>query len=280
MESLLVTSSKTDQGKWFESLWEDEELADVTLVCRDGSQLKAHKAVLALSSPLLRTILTRSKRPDPVLLMLTTDALVLEKLLRLVYFGQVSLPSDQLESLLSAADALQLSLLSNQQVTKAKVGIQQETQITSKAGEAEQDLKFEVKPFDKETKTKLTPQLVALHPNTSLEKKIRFDLDRSTRISSVHTDTEIGCEQGNTTASCSECGKEFEAFNHLWVHIQSVHHMRHQCKNCGKRYASAGVLNQHVESAHNGIHLVCQDCGKKFTLKATLNKHIRNKHST
>ena len=274
-----MTSGKTDQGKWFESLWEDEELADVTLVCRDGSQLKAHKAVLALSSPLLRTILTRSKRPDPVLLMLTTDALVLEKLLRLVYFGQVSLPSDQLESLLSAADALQLSLLSNQQVTKAKVGIQQETQITSKAGEAEQDLKFEVKPFDKETKTKLTPQLVALHPNTSLEKKIRFDLDRSTRISSVHPD-EIGSEQVNTAASCTECGKEFEAFNHLWVHIQSVHHMRHQCKNCGKRYASAGVLNQHVESAHNGIHLVCQDCGKKFTLKATLNKHIRNKHST
>ena len=275
MESLLVTSGKTDQGKWFESLWEDEELADVTLVCRDGSQLKSHKAVLALSSPLLRTILTRSKRPDPVLLMLTTDALVLEKLLRLVYFGQVSLPSDQLESLLSAADALQLSLLSNQQVTKAKVGIQQERQITSKAGEAEQDLKFEVKPFGKETKTKLTPQLVALHPDTSLEKKIRFDLDRSTRISSVHPD-----EQVNTTASCSECGKEFEAFNHLWVHIQSVHHMRYQCKNCGKRYQSASVLNQHVESAHNGIHLVCQDCGKKFTLKATLNKHIRNKHST
>ena len=276
----MVTSGKTDQGKWFESLWEDEELADVTLVCRDGSQLKAHKAVLALSSPLLRTILTRSKRPDPVLLMLTTDALVLEKLLRLVYFGQVSLPSDQLESLLSAADALQLSLLSNQQVTKAKVGIQQERQITSKAGEAEQDLKFEVKPFDKETKTKLTPQLVALHPNTSLEKKIRLDLDRSTRISSVHTD-EIGSEQENTAAaSCNECGKEFEAFNHLWVHIQSVHHMRYQCKNCGKRYQSASVLNQHVESAHNGIHLVCQDCGKKFNWQATLNKHIRNKHST
>ncbi len=277
MESLLVTSVKTDQGKWFESLWEDEELADVTLVCRDGSQLKSHKAVLALSSPLLRTILTRSKRPDPVLLLLTTDALVLEKLLRLVYFGQVSLPSDQLESLLSAADALQLSLLSNQRVTN--VGIEHETQITSKAGEAEQGLKFEVKPFDKETKTKLAPQLVALHPNTSLEKKIRLDLDRSTRISSVHTD-ELGSDQVNTTASCSECGKEFEAFNHLWVHIQSVHHMRYQCKNCGKRYQSASVLNQHVESAHNGIHLVCQDCGKKFNWQATLNKHIRNKHST
>ena len=88
MESVLVASNKSGEIK-FESLWEDEELADVTLVCRDGSQMVAHKTVLALSSPLLRTILTRSKKSDPVLLLLTTDALVLERLLRLVYFGEV-----------------------------------------------------------------------------------------------------------------------------------------------------------------------------------------------
>ena len=89
MESVLVASNKSGEIKLFESLWEDEELADVTLVCRDGSQMVAHKTVLALSSPLLRTILTRSKKSDPVLLLLTTDALVLERLLRLVYFGEV-----------------------------------------------------------------------------------------------------------------------------------------------------------------------------------------------
>ena len=91
MESVLVSASKPGEGKWFESLWGEEELTDVTLVCRDGSQLTAHKTVLALSSPLLKTVLTRSKQPDPILLLLSTDALVLEKLLRLIYFGQVSL---------------------------------------------------------------------------------------------------------------------------------------------------------------------------------------------
>ena len=95
MESVLVTTSKSGGGRWFESLWEEQELTDVTLVCRDGSQLTAHKTVLAMSSPLLRTVLTRSKQPDPILLLLSTDALVLEKLLRLIYFGQVSLlPAD------------------------------------------------------------------------------------------------------------------------------------------------------------------------------------------
>ena len=90
MESVLVTASKAGEGNWLKSLWEEQELADVTLVCRDGSQLMAHKTVLALSSPLLRTILTKSKMAgNPVLLVLTIDALVLEKLLRLVYFGEV-----------------------------------------------------------------------------------------------------------------------------------------------------------------------------------------------
>ena len=94
MESVLVSASKPGEGKWFESLWGEEELTDVTLVCRDGSQLMAHKTVLALSSPLLRTILTRSKRADPILLLLSTDALVLERLLRLIYFGEVRMPAN------------------------------------------------------------------------------------------------------------------------------------------------------------------------------------------
>ena len=298
MERVLVSSSKPGKGKWFESLWEEQELADVTLVCRDGSQLVAHKTVLALSSPLLRTILTRSKSAGhPVLLLLTTDALLLEKLLRLIYFGEVSLPSDQLDNLLSAAQDLQLSLLQDQLTTHDDTSTkdqQPEWKDTAKGGEAvKQDLKPEVKGFaEKENKSNkaMEPDLTALHSNQGLDKKIglgKLNLDelaKDSRISRVQmgpsSDGNDCGQQVNQQASCNECDKEFEAFNHLWVHIQAVHRMRHLCKNCGKRYASAGILNQHVDSAHNGIHLVCQDCGKKFNWQATLNKHIRNKHST
>ena len=41
MESVLVTASKAGEGNWLKSLWEEQELADVTLVCRDGSQMVA-----------------------------------------------------------------------------------------------------------------------------------------------------------------------------------------------------------------------------------------------
>ena len=223
----------------------------------------------------------------------------------------MSLPALELESLLSAADALQLSLLCKDQINanddisikdqmtgNDEISIkdqmatseniftkgQQEWQDTAK-----QDVKAELKTIaDKENKAKpMEPKLAALHSNQGLDKKIglgKFTLDefmKGNRISRVQMDAPNGNDseqQVNKKALCNECGKEFEAFNHLWVHIQAVHHQRHQCKNCGKRYSSASILNQHVESAHNGIHLVCQDCGKKFGWQATLNKHIRKMH--
>ena len=112
MENVLITAArKFGHGRQFESLWQDSELSDVTLVCNDGSQVKAHKTVLALSSPLLRDILTKSKRPDPILLLPSVDAQDLENILKLIYLGEVSLSSTELDSFLSAAQYLKLSIL-------------------------------------------------------------------------------------------------------------------------------------------------------------------------
>ena len=107
MENVLITAArKSGEGKQFELLWQDLELSDVTLVCNDGSQVMAHKTVLALSSPLLRDILTKSKRHDP-----SVDAQELENILKLIYLGEVNLSSTELDSFLSAAQYLQLSVL-------------------------------------------------------------------------------------------------------------------------------------------------------------------------
>ena len=40
----------------FESLKEDKDFTDVTLVCEDGKQVEAHKVILANSSPFFQNI--------------------------------------------------------------------------------------------------------------------------------------------------------------------------------------------------------------------------------
>ena len=48
----------------FRDLRNDEALTDVTLVCEDGKQIKAHKVVLASTSPFFLDLLKRTKHPQ------------------------------------------------------------------------------------------------------------------------------------------------------------------------------------------------------------------------
>ena len=50
-----------------ESLKEDKDLTDVTLVCEDVRQIEVHKVVLAISSPVLDNILRKHKHATPLI---------------------------------------------------------------------------------------------------------------------------------------------------------------------------------------------------------------------
>ena len=47
----------------------DQDFADVTLVCEDGAQIETHKVVLASSSPFFMEMLKKRKHPHPMIYM-------------------------------------------------------------------------------------------------------------------------------------------------------------------------------------------------------------------
>ena len=47
----------------------DLDLTDVTLVCKDGKQVEAHKVVLASTSPFFMELFKRNKHPHPIVFM-------------------------------------------------------------------------------------------------------------------------------------------------------------------------------------------------------------------
>ena len=53
----------------FQSLREDTDFSDVTLVNEDGQEVEAHKAILAASSPFFKRLLGKSKYPSPLIYM-------------------------------------------------------------------------------------------------------------------------------------------------------------------------------------------------------------------
>ena len=53
----------------FGSLRENADFADVTLVCKDGQKMEAHKLILASSSPVFQNILKGNQHAHPLVFM-------------------------------------------------------------------------------------------------------------------------------------------------------------------------------------------------------------------
>ena len=62
----------------FGGLRNDQDFADVTLACEDGTQIEIHKVILASSSPFFMEELKKNKHPHPLIYMrgLKAEALV------------------------------------------------------------------------------------------------------------------------------------------------------------------------------------------------------------
>ena len=63
---LLWNDFKDNVKSAFGNLRKGSDFADVTLACKDGHQIEAHKVILAASSPLFQAILKRNKHSHPL----------------------------------------------------------------------------------------------------------------------------------------------------------------------------------------------------------------------
>ena len=89
-------------------LQETECLSDVTLVCNDDTQIKAHKFVLIGSSPVLRTMLLQSSQKDTIVFLRGVDRRELEWVLEFMYLGETQVPQSKLQSFIELAKDLKM----------------------------------------------------------------------------------------------------------------------------------------------------------------------------
>ena len=101
-----------DMKNAFESLMENSDLVDVTLVCGDGQQVEAHKVILAASSKFFQKVLKRNTHPHPLLYLKGVTSKNLWAVLRFIYSGEVNIEEEELESFLDLAEGLNLRGLS------------------------------------------------------------------------------------------------------------------------------------------------------------------------
>ena len=92
----------------FGSLREDNDFADVTLACEDGTQVEVHKVVLATSSPFFQKLLKMNKHAHPLIYMRGVKSNDLLSIVDFLYCGKANVYQENLDSFLAIAGELQL----------------------------------------------------------------------------------------------------------------------------------------------------------------------------
>ena len=111
----------------------ERELEDVSLVS-DTGEARAHKVVLAASSPLFRAIITRNPHSHPLLYLKGVTVTNLNYVLDFIYNGEVNVAQDDLNSFLTAAEDLKIKGLTQQQPTPDNSELT-ERQVNSKSNQ-------------------------------------------------------------------------------------------------------------------------------------------------
>eukprot|EP00095_Tigriopus_kingsejongensis_P000189 snap_masked-scaffold41_size498431-processed-gene-0.9 protein:Tk00189 transcript:snap_masked-scaffold41_size498431-processed-gene-0.9-mRNA-1 annotation:"zinc finger protein and btb domain-containing" len=91
----------------FQEFRQAEDFCDVTLACDEETQLRAHRVILAASSGYFRSLLKRNSGPNPILVMPPNVSIAdLSNLVEFMYFGEVSVHQDDIESFMKLAELM------------------------------------------------------------------------------------------------------------------------------------------------------------------------------
>ena len=247
---------KVNVSSSFGELREDKDLTDVTLACEDGSQVEAHKVILAASSQFFMDILKRNKHPHPLIYMRGLKSEDLVAIVDFLYFGEANVFQESLDSFLAIAEELRLKGLTGNETSRGEFN-----EPTFKAEQT-----FKNGPLQKEMEKKgKTPSndRFQMPPNPDSaavvavqENQIGVGLqDLNEKIRSMMTITDVRSADGKGfMASCNICGKEAPSRN-MPTHIEGNHitGVSHACDKCGKISRSREATRQHKIRNHNPL---------------------------
>ena len=233
----------------FGVLRNDQDFADVTLACEDGTQIMTHKVVLASSSPFFMDILKKNKHPHPLIYMRGLKEENLLAMVDFLYYGEASVDQDSLDVFLGLAEELRL---------RGLTGLSAESkteEVRNKAISPEKNV-IEGKHHVKTKPWNLSDSNIIAKTESSTPALMSDEIEHlNKQIKSMMTRTEKEMIIGNRKRkvwACNICGKEDQA-HHIQTHIEANHiasNISHPCDICGKVSRSRTGLRLHKARQH------------------------------
>ena len=231
----------------FGTLRDNKDFADVTLVCEDGKQLDAHKAILATSSPFFQNILARNKHSHPIIYMRGLKSEDLSALIDFIYLGQADVAEENIENFLAISEELQLKGL------------------TGQAHEFERAEKESGSmPMPKKNKPAIKKELKALVSVDGSEEAMNNPTNEVEMIADRHVRNTPRVKRSRSAEGFQELDEKCNAMMEKTDKRQANGFPLYLCKVCGKEEIKSAIV-KHIENKHvEGISIPCNICEMAF----------------
>ena len=124
----------------FKDLYEQEKHSDVTLVCDDQTQFKAHKIVLSACSPVFKKIIDNNPSQHPLIYLRGIQSYEMESILQFMYLGEGKFYYERMAEFIKVAQELELKEISkNVKLPNVEEIVLEETITDDEQKETEED---------------------------------------------------------------------------------------------------------------------------------------------
>ena len=313
----LNWNSYTDHlREMLQEMMKTTELTDVTLVCDDKTQFKAHKIVLSACSSFFKSIISDLPVKNSVIYLRGIQHQEMESILEFMYLGVASINQERLNEFLDIAKNLKIKELSktvkyknekpeiNEIVDNGEPEFAEfeNKNVSTRKPEMSEYMEFKNENVSNEKPDKLIRNLDRLFDNkdvlTEVEIPDNENEDPKKHIESKHNDVKYDCNYREYQAACqsylkshvqskhesmkyvcNQCDQQFTVRIHLKRHIRTMHDgNRFDCDQCGYHTVRQSHLTRHIQSMHEGIKFPCNKCDYQATRKDSLKHHFQLKH--
>ena len=308
---MVVDSIKSKPDQLYEALehaWSYPWLTDVILVCDDGTHIRAHRAVVAASSPLLSSLLLQSEtEEDTTILLPAISATSLDLILEFVYLGKAPIKLNQMNTLLELAELLKVKGVDAFDVHNEILN-QKETFDRQERLEKISNILNDFPQWDTKSKSlkkaavppspkraKVTPEkrnyVIPKLLNDSIKDWANAEEHSMKHLplpeeENVNDLVEISKTRMKIKFYCSKCNTFFRNERNLIIHEKTYHKYKNEkntklfiCGHCEKRFNCKSEMKLHHLSRHAGIKpFKCTECGERFNSRSPLNRHIYKIH--
>ena len=265
-----------------QDMMSSDTFTDVTLVCDDQKQIKAHKVILSAFSSVFKNIFTQNNLP--MIYLRGVDSSEMESIIQFIYLGETAFYQERLKVFLKVAKDLDIKLLSKDDratpVNNEEITNEEEIEETTTCSENNELTNNVVEDKTDQITNYYEATNHATEPKQEPAINDNYEIIREGGHKPMSLKNISLCLNSKGYYECTQCEKQFKASIGLSKHFESIHvGVKYKCKKCEKEFAWKAAMNRHIRTKHLGFRYICAYCDFKAPRLDNLKNHTKNEHS-